>query len=138
MISQRWSSENHCGQSGILGRQPRPALAGQRIELVPGVAVGELHLPDPGQHPAGVVRNGVHRAERVLAAVARAHAAAHAGLVGGDEARPVERRAALDLVPEVEHGVRVGVRRLDREAREIGVPVVAQGRERRVHLGGIG
>ena len=136
MTSQRWSSLNHCGQSGYSAASPgRPP--GEREELVPGVAVGELHLPDGGQHPAGVVRHGVHRAERVLAAVARAHAAAQAGLVAGDEARPVQRRAALDLVPEVEHRVRVGVGRLDGEAREVRGPVIAEGRESGGDLGRI-
>ena len=120
---------------GVLARQPRAALESERVELVPRVAVGELHRPNRGQHPPGVIRDRVHGAERVLAAVPGAYATAEAGLVAGDEARPVQRRAALDLVPEVDHRVRVRVRRLDGEAREVDVPVVAQSLESGRDLG---
>jgi len=68
-----------------LGRV-RPALAAERIELVPGVPVFELQLPDLREHAARVIWGVVHRAERVLTGVARAHSAPEARFVSGDEA----------------------------------------------------
>ena len=99
---------------GELARQPRPALAGERKDLVPGVAVLELQMPETSSISRACAGRGLHGAQRVLRRIARAHAAPQPGLVGGNEARPVERGAALDRVPEVEHGVHLGVRRLRR------------------------
>ena len=104
---------------------------------MPRVPVEELQPPDAGQRLARPLRDGVHRAEGVLRRVARAHAAADARLVGRREARPVERRPALHLVPDVDHRVQIRVGRLDDEAREVRVPVVAQRAERRVGGGGV-
>ncbi len=115
---------------GELGGKSARALAGERVELVPGVSVEKLEAPKPGQRLAGARRSGVHGAERVLRRVACAHPAADTRLVGGDEARPVEGRPALDLVPEVDHRVQLRVGRLDRERGEVGVPVVAECPER--------
>ena len=104
---------------------------------MPRVPVEELEPPDAGQRLARPLRGGVHRAERVLRRVARAHAASQARLVGRREARPVEGRPALHLVPDVDHRVQLRVGRLDDEAREVRVPVLAQRAERRVGGGGV-
>ena len=125
-MSHRWSSENHCGHCGNSAASPgRPSPVSGK-NLVPGVAVLVLQVPE--RVSVARARSGgvVHRAQRVLRRVARAHAAAGPGLVAGDEARPVERRPALDLVPDVDHRVELGVGRLDGEAAEVLVPVGAQ------------
>ena len=71
---------------GVLGGEPRPTLSGEREELVPGVPVGELQLPELLQPRLGEVRLDVGGGQGVLGAVARPHAPSQARLVSRNEA----------------------------------------------------
>ena len=126
------------GPGRELRGEPRAAVARERKDLVPRVAVEELQRQRASERPACLRGQAVHRPQDVLGGVPGSHAATQARLVAGDEARPVERRPALDLVPRREHLGHLGIGRHDREASQVGVPVGPQGREGAVDLRRLG
>ena len=80
-------------------------------------------------------RDHVHKTEQVLIRVAKAHAAPDARLVERSRARHVERDHALIGVPDVDHAVRVSVRRADLQDAEQAIPIRPQRIEGGVHVG---
>ena len=111
------------------------ALLCKRLILMIAGAIRKLRVRDIEDTLTGAGRNQVHEAEQVLAAVAEAHATAHAALEVGRRAGHVEGDHALILVPDIDDAVQLLIAAVYRIAAEQTIPVGLQLRERRVHLG---
>ncbi len=91
---------------------------------------GQIQQPFPG--PGW---GHLHKAQQILVGIPETHAPTHAGLEIGGRAGEVEGDHALIGVPDVDHAVGVGVRRLDLIDVQQGAPVGGQGLEGRIRRG---
>ena len=116
-----------------------PALR-ERLVLVVGAAVRELDRGDVQDPFPRALRDQVHEAQKVLAAVAEAHAAAGPALVIGSAAAHVEGDHALVLVPDVHHAVQLFLAAFQgeagKQARPVGAELIHRGVELRFGLKG--
>ena len=108
------------------------ALFRQRLILVIGAAVRELGRGDVEDALTRTPGNHMYKAQQILARIAEAHPAPHAGLEIAGRAAHVEGDHALVLVPDVDHAVELFLAAVHPVGAKQPLPVFPQRGERGV------